>query len=264
MIKTGGKSCFLFFCNYLLNFEQIQFEQIDFIIFRIKLKFMSTIPKDAFDFLKDLKENNHRDWMTEHKKRYQSNEKDLKKFYASVVERLNEKDEIEKTKVFRINRDIRFSKNKTPYNVHRSVSFSRAGAHRRGGYYLRLEPENSLMAGGFFSPESADLLRIRKEFEMDDEEIREILSNKDFKKAFGSFDSSNQVKTAPKGFSKDHKSIDLIKNKSFIVTHKFSDKEVFSPNFLDKVIFHYELLRPFFDYMSDVLTTDLNGVSLID
>ncbi|EZH75372.1 hypothetical protein ATO12_00930 [Aquimarina atlantica] len=225
---------------------------------------MSTIPKTIFEFLKDLKENNHRDWMTENKKQYQSNEKILKTFYASVAERLNEKDEIEKTKVFRINRDIRFSKNKTPYNVHRSASFSRAGAHRRGGYYLRLEPGNSLMAGGFFSPEPADLLRIRKEFEMDDQEIREILSNADFKKAFDGFDPSNQVKTAPKGFSKDHPSIDLIKNKSFFVAHNFTDAEVFAPDFLDKVVYHYELLRPFFDYMSDVLTTDLNGVSLID
>lgn len=225
---------------------------------------MSTIPKTIFEFLKDLKQNNHRDWMTENKKQYQSNEKILKTFYASVVERLNEKDEIEKTKVFRINRDVRFSKNKTPYNVHRSASFSRAGAHRRGGYYLRLEPGNSLMAGGFFSPEPVDLLRTRKEFEMDDQEIREILSNADFKKAFNGFDSSNQVKTAPKGFSKDHPNIDLIKNKSFFVTHNFTDAEVFASDFLDKVVCHYELLRPYFDYMSDVLTTDLNGVSLID
>ncbi len=225
---------------------------------------MSTIPKSTFEFLKELKKNNHRDWMTENKKQYQANEKALKAFYANVVDRLSEKDEIEKTKVFRINRDIRFSKDKTPYNVHRSVSFSRSGAHRRGGYYLRLEPGNSLMAGGFFGPESSDLLRIRKEFEMDDQEIREILANADFKKAFGGFNTDYQVKTAPKGFSKDHPAIDLIKNKSFFVQHTFSDKEVFGTDFLDKLVHHYELLRPFFDYMSDVLTTDLNGVSLLD
>ncbi len=225
---------------------------------------MSTVPKSAFEFLKKLKKNNHRDWMTENKKEYQANEKSLKAFYATVVERLNESDEIEKTKVFRINRDIRFSKDKTPYNVHRSASFSRAGSHRRGGYYLRLEPGNSLMAGGFFGPEPADLLRIRKEFEMDDQEIREILANSDFKKAFNGFSTEYQVKTAPKGFSKEHPAIDLIKNKSFFVSHNFTDKEVFAPDFLDKLVHHYMLLRPFFDYMSDVLTTDLNGVSLID
>ncbi|TSE04148.1 DUF2461 domain-containing protein [Aquimarina algiphila] len=225
---------------------------------------MSTIPKSSFEFLKNLKKNNHKDWMTENKKEYQRNEKLLKTFYAEVAERLNEKDEIEKTKVFRINRDIRFSKDKTPYNVHRSVSFSRSGAHRRGGYYLRLEPGNSLMAGGFFGPQPADLLRIRKEFEMDDQEIRDILSKPDFKKAFGGFNEEYQVKTAPKGFSKDHPAIDLIKNKSFFVQHSFTDDEVFASDFMDKVVFHYELLRPYFDYMSDVLTTDLNGVSLLD
>ncbi len=225
---------------------------------------MNTVPKSAFDFLKDLKKNNHRDWMTENKKRYQANEKILKAFYSEIVERLSENDEIEKTKVFRINRDIRFSKDKTPYNVHRSVSFSRAGAHRRGGYYLRLEPGNSLIAGGFFSPNPADLLRIRKEFEMDDQEIREILEAKDFKKAFGGFNTEYQVKTAPKGFSKEHSAIDLIKNKSFFVQHSFTDQEVFASDFIDKIVCHFELLRPYFDYMSDVLITDLNGVSLLE
>lgn len=228
------------------------------------INYMPTIQSSAFEFLLDLKKNNNRDWMQEHKKRYLANEKELKAFYAMITERLNEKDEIEKNKVFRINRDVRFSKDKTPYNVHRSSSFSRAGAHRRGGYYLRLEPGNSLMAGGFFSPESSDLLRIRKEFEMDDQEIRDILKQPDFRKAFGGFNTEYQVKTAPKGFDKKHSAIDLIKNKSFFVQHSFSDKEVFASDFLDTLLYHYELLRPFFDYMSDVLTTDLNGVSLIN
>ena len=225
---------------------------------------MSTlISKDIFSFLKQLKKNNHRDWMQEHKKQYQANEKLLKMFYADVEASLNEKDEISKVKVFRINRDIRFSKDKTPYNIHRSVSFSRAGAHRRGGYYLRIEPGKSGMAGGFFGPEPADLLRIRQEFEMDASEIRKILSNKKFKEAFGEFNQDYAVKTAPKGFSKDHPNIDLIKLKSFFVSHEFSDKEVMSPDFKDNLVYHFKLLRPFFDYMSEVLTTDLNGVSLL-
>ena len=225
---------------------------------------MSTvITKDIFGFLKKLKKNNHRDWMQENKKQYQANEKLLKQFYSEVEAALNETDEIAKVKVFRINRDIRFSKDKTPYNVHRSVSFSRAGAHRRGGYYLRLEPGNSLMAGGFFGPEPADLIRIRKEFEMDASEIRKIISNKKFKEAFGGFNQEYAVKTAPKGFSKDHPDIDLIRLKSYFVTHEFSDDEVFSPDFKDKLVHHFLLLRPYFDYMSEVLTTDLNGVSLL-
>lgn len=225
---------------------------------------MSTsIPKSAFQFLSKLKQNNHRDWMQEHKKEYLTNEKTLKQFYSEVESRLNENDEISKLKVFRINRDVRFSKDKTPYNVHRSASFSRAGAHRRGGYYLRLEPGASAMAGGFFSPEPADLLRIRKEFEMDASEIRKILNQKEFKKAFDGFSTKYAVKSAPKGFSKDHPNIDLIRLKSYFVVHNFTDAEVHAANFQDKLVHHYELLRPFFDYMSELLTTDLNGVSLL-
>ncbi|MAP54888.1 DUF2461 domain-containing protein [Altibacter sp.] len=222
-----------------------------------------TVPKEVFTFLAQLKENNHRDWMQEHKKEYQRNEQALKKFYASVAEGLNKNDEIAKTKIFRINRDIRFSNDKTPYNVHRSVSFSRAGDNRRGGYYLRLEPGNSLMAGGFFDPNASDLLRIRKEFEMDASEIRKILQQKDFSKAFGGFNQEYAVKTAPKGFSKDDPNIDLIRLKSYFVTHSFSDDEVFATDFKENVLYHYGLLRPYFNYMSDVLTTDLNGVSLL-
>ena len=221
------------------------------------------IPKSAFDFLLRLKENNNRDWMQEHKKEYLANENELKEFYSAVEKGLNSTDEISKLKVFRINRDIRFSNNKTPYNVHRSVSFSRAGTHRRGGYYLRLESGNSYMAGGFFSPEPADLLRIRKEFEMDSSEIREILEKKDFKKAFGGFNQENAVKTAPKGFSKEDPNIDLIRLKSLFVKHSFTDEEVFASDFKENLIKHYQLLRPLFNYMSDVLTTDLNGESLL-
>lgn len=222
-----------------------------------------TIPKTAFDFLLQLKKNNNRDWMQEHKKEYLANEKALKEFYIAVEKGLNVTDEIATTKVFRINRDIRFSNDKTPYNVHRSVSYSRAGAQRRGGYYLRLEAGNSYMAGGFFEPNPADLLRIRKEFEMDSSEIRDILNNKEFKKAFGNFNQEYTVKTAPKGFIKEDQNIDLIRLKSFFVNHHFTDKEVFAADFKDNLIHHYQLLRPFFNYMSDVLTTDLNGVSLL-
>ncbi len=223
-----------------------------------------TIPKAAFDFLLKLKKNNTREWMQEHKQEYLKNEKAFKEFYKAVEKGLNTTDEIANVKIFRINRDIRFSNDKTPYNVHRSASFSRAGAQRRGGYYLRLESGNSYMAGGFFDPNPADLLRIRKEFEMDATEIRGILNQKDFKKAFGNFNQEYAVKTAPKGFSKEDENIDLIKLKNFFVRHPFTDAEVFADDFNENLLYHYRLLRPFFNYMSEVLTTDLNGVSLLE
>jgi len=224
---------------------------------------MATIQKSTFSFLNKLKKNNDRDWMTDHKKEYQSNEKLLKQFYKSLEARLNITDEISKLKVFRINRDLRFSKDKTPYNVHRSASFSRAGAQKRGGYYLRIEPGKSAMAGGFFSPETPDLLRIRREFEMDATEIRTILNQKDFNKAFQGFNQENKLKTAPRDFNKEDLNIDLIKLKNYFVVHHFTDDEVLSKDFEDQLMHHFLLIRPYFDYMSEVLTTDLNGVSLL-
>lgn len=224
---------------------------------------ITAVPQASLTFLKDLKKNNTREWMADHKSRYQDSEKVLKDLYATIKTGLNETDEIEKLKIFRINRDIRFSKDKTPYNVHRSASFSRAGAHRRGGYYLRIEPGNkSVVAGGFFNPEKEDLKRIRTEFHLDASEIRDILNDSAFAKAFpNGFETTNAVKTAPRDFEKDDPNIDLIKLKSFFVRKEFTDQEVMASDFSDRVLNHFRLLRPFFNYMSDVLTTDLNGES---
>jgi uncharacterized protein (TIGR02453 family) len=231
---------------------------------KIHVSMPTAIPLTVLTFLDELKANNHKDWMTANKKGYQANEKALKSFYTDIETELNKSDEIAKVKVFRINRDIRFSKDKTPYNSHRSVSFSRAGAHRRGGYYLRIAPGDSFMAGGFFEPEPKDLFRIRKEFEADAFRIRKILEEKDFKRAFGNFVQEHAVKSAPKSFSKDDPNIDLIRLKSFFVVHKFTDREILSEDFKTNLVNHFLLLRPFFDYMSEVLTTDLNGVSLLE
>ncbi|WP_298348659.1 DUF2461 domain-containing protein [uncultured Dokdonia sp.] len=226
---------------------------------------ITAVPRASLAFLKDLKKNNTREWMADHKSRYQDSEKVLKDLYATIKAGLNETDEIEKLKIFRINRDIRFSKDKTPYNVHRSASFSRAGAHRRGGYYLRIEPgDKSVIAGGFFNPETADLKRIRTEFHLDASEIRDILNDSAFAKAFpNGFETTNAVKTAPRDFDKNDPNIDLIKLKSFVVRREYTDREVMQSDFSETVVSHYKLLRPYFDYMSDVLTTDLNGESIL-
>lgn len=223
----------------------------------------NSVSKASLAFLNKLRENNHKDWMQEHKKQYQASEVSLKGLYGEILKGVSVLDEIEKQKIFRINRDVRFSKNKTPYNSHRSVSWSRLGAHRRGSYYLRIEPGGCAIGGGFFGPEPKDLLRIRKEFEMDSDEIRAILDQNNFKKFYKNFNQSYVVKTAPKGFSKEDPNIDLIRLKSFFVVHEFTDSQVQSPNFSEKVVEGFGLLRPYFDYMSDVLTTDLNGASIL-
>ncbi len=222
------------------------------------------ISKDVFSFFSKLEKNNNRDWFNENKPDFKAIEKDVKAFYNSVFDNLNLHDEIDKVKIFRIYRDVRFSKNKLPYKTHFGGSFHRIKPRLRGGYYLHLQPNNeSFIATGFWDPAKEDLLRIRKEFEMDDEEIRNILANKDFNSVWGNVFVGDELKTAPKGFNKEHKAIDLIRKKQFIFTKKYTDKEVLSSNFLNEIGIAFKTIRPFFDYMSDVLTTDLNGESLI-
>jgi len=224
----------------------------------------NTVDKNVFPFFKKLEKNNNRDWFNENKPEFKALENNIKVFYNAILERLNGHDEIDKLKIFRIYRDVRFSKNKLPYKTHFGGSFHRTKPRLRGGYYLHIQPNNeSFIATGFWEPAKENLLRIRKEFEMDDQEIRDIINNKAFKSIWGEF-VGDEVKTAPKGFSKDHPAIDLIKKKQFIFTRKFSDKEVLSSSFLDIVDESFKAIRPYFDYMSDVLTTDLNGVSMLE
>ena len=225
----------------------------------------ASLPKTVFSFLKKLEKNNNRDWFNENKPEFKAIEKEVKAFYNSILEKLNTHDEIDKVKIFRIYRDVRFSKNKLPYKTHFGGSFHRSKPRLRGGYYLHIQPNNeSFIATGFWEPTKEDLLRIRKEFEMDDSEIRDILSNKKFNTIWGDTFVGDEVKSAPRGFDKAHKAIDLIKKKQYIFTKKYTDKEVLDANFLNEVDASFKSIRPFFDYMSDVLTTDLNGVSLIN
>jgi uncharacterized protein (TIGR02453 family) len=222
------------------------------------------IQKSTLDFLVAIKENNNREWFNEHKDEFKVEQTLAKDFYAAIRGNLEKQDEIDKFKLFRIYRDVRFSKDKTPYQPHFAGSFSRRGKELRGGYYLRIRPGESFLAGGFWAPNKEDLFRIRKEFEFDATEIRKILAEKNFVSVFGGELVGEELKTAPRGFDKEHPNLDLIRKKSFVAVRKFTDKEVLAPDFLDVVEDSFLALRPFFDYMSYVLTTDLNGASIID
>ncbi len=127
---------------------------------------------------------------------------------------------------------------------------------------MHIQPNNeSFIATGFWDPNKEDLFRIRKEFEMDDSDMRAILSNKMFKDTWGNF-VGDELKTAPKGFNKEHSAIDLIRKKQFIFTKKYTDKEVVAEDFLNDVNDSFKKIKPYFDYMTDVLTTNLNGESI--
>lgn len=218
----------------------------------------------SLKFLKDLTQNNTKDWFAEHKPIYQEAYDDAKELMAAVEAELNKSDVIEKAKIFRIYRDVRFSKDKTPYKDNFSMSFSRATAYRRGGYYLFIKPGGeSMVGGGFYKPEPSDLKLIRSHIAADSKPLRKIIASKQFKSMFGEL-KGEQVKTAPKGFDKEHPDIDLLRYKSFYVMRNFTDKEVTGPDFVKLVGQTYKAIRPYFDYMSEILTHDLNGISLID
>ncbi len=222
------------------------------------------IQTSTLNYLKDLKSNNNREWYNKHKDVFLEEQSKIKDFFLTVLHNLNQHDQIEKYKLYRIYRDVRFSKDKTPYQPHFAASFTRKGSALRGGYYIQIKPNNqSFLGGGFWNPEKEDLLRIRKEFEIDSTEIRVVLSNKKFQSIFGDKLEGNELKSAPRGFDKNHPNIDLIRKKGFVAIRKFTDKEVLSDNFTALIDDSYKTLRPFFDLMSDILTTDLNGESIL-
>ncbi len=223
---------------------------------------MIKINPDILVFYKDLEKNNNREWFEKQKSRYKALESELKVFNEEVKNGLDKEDDIERVKMFRIYRDVRFSKDKTPYKTHVGVSFHRKKPKLRGGYYMHIKPENSFIAGGFWDPNPKDLFRIRKELEFDAQELRNIINEKKFNLIWGEL-KGEKVKTAPKNFYKEHPDIDLIRHKQYIFIKKFNDKSVLSSDFLNEVINNFIAIRPFFDHMTNILTTDLNGVPII-
>jgi len=229
---------------------------------------MATISKQNLSFLENLAKNNNRDWFQANKGEYEKNHQELIAFADEVLSKLNKHDVIEtasgKKSLFRIYRDVRFSKDKSPYKTHWAAGFRRATALRRGGYYFQVKPsDQSMVGGGFWAPNKEDLQRIREEIATDATELREILSDSTFVDTFGGLEG-DQLKRAPKGFDPEHPDIDLLRYKQFIFSRTFTDAEVLSPNFSNKLDQCFKAMRPFFDFMSDVLTTDANGVPLYD
>ncbi|HMS97466.1 MAG TPA: DUF2461 domain-containing protein [Saprospiraceae bacterium] len=220
------------------------------------------IDKKLLSFLSQLQHNNNKDWFEDNKKTYVEQQDFFKQFCEEIFKSLGKTDQLEATKVFRIYRDIRFSKDKTPYKNNFGASFSRIKPYFRGGYYLHIEPGNSFVGGGFWDPAPNDLKRIREEIAADAKPLKKIQAHKTFQAYFKSIEG-DQLKTMPKGFSSDLEGEDLIRRKQYLVMRKFSDKEILAENFSEEVVATFKAMRPLFDYMTLVLTTDHNGESLL-
>lgn len=214
--------------------------------------------QEIFDFLNDIEKNNNRVWFAENKHRYEDCKENILIDFKNIYNLLAQNDALEPMKVYRIYRDVRFSKDKLPYKTNFSMYAGRLQPFNRGGYYLQIESGNkSFVGGGFWGPNPEDLLRVRQEIALDDE-LDTIINEPNFKSFYGEMQGES-LKTAPKGFDKNHERIDLLRKKQFLFTKSFTDEEVLAKNFDVKVIEAFEKLRPFFDYMTDVLLTNANG-----
>ncbi len=229
------------------------------------MKSIGIDPK-VLTFLKAVGKNNNRPWFKENKAKYDVAHQSMITFADALISEMSKYDELVpmtgKQSLFRIYRDVRFSKDKSPYKTSMSGFLKRATKLRRGGMYFHIEPAGSFIGGGFWGPNKDDLQRIRQEIAADAKPLRKIIKSANFKKHFGSL-QGEQLKTAPKGYPKDHPNIDLLRYKQFLLSRRFSDKEIKDATFLTEVVKTYRAMRPFFDYMSDVLTTDANGVRIV-
>lgn len=224
-----------------------------------------TIPVSSLEFLKELKENNNREWFNARKEEFLAQQAEIEKFADALLANLNAHDLIEtvsgKKSLSRIYRDTRFSKEKIPYKTNWSGGFSRATKQLRGGYYFHIESGNSFIAGGFWAPNADDMRRIRDDIGFDPAPVRKILNSQSFISTFGAL-QGEQLKTTPKGFDATHEAIDLLRYKQFLLIRRFSDEQVLSPAFLDDASETFRNMRPFFNYMSEVLTLDSDGLSI--
>ena len=220
------------------------------------------LSSDIFSFFKKLEKNNNREWFEQHKPEFKALETTVKQFGEALKDQLNQHDSIDRFKLFRVYRDVRFSKDKTPYKIHFGLTWHRTKPEYRGGYYLHLKPNDIFLACGFWDPNPADLKRIRQEIDMDADEYRDIINEPNFKRIWGEL-QGDSVKTAPKGYAKDHPNIDLLRYKQHIFMLRYTEEDVAAANFLDRLDTALQAVRPFVDYMSALLTTNADGESFV-
>jgi uncharacterized protein (TIGR02453 family) len=222
------------------------------------------LTKESLQFLDDLKKNNNRDWFQDNKKRYEVFKKDYHQLVSDFLDAMKPLDpslELLEVKncTFRINRDIRFSKDKSPYKAHLGVWMSTgAKGANRAGYYVHIEKGASFIAGGFYSPDPEDLKKVRKEIAFFYDDLQEILNDKNFKKEFGSLDinENNSLKSMPRGYEKDHPAIEFLKLKSFTATQKYDISEVTQKDFVSKMSKKLIALKPLNEFINRALETE--------
>ena len=210
------------------------------------------ISKDTMRFLKDLGKNNNRDWFIANKLRYDSARAEFQIFVEHLFKQIVKFDpgvahHRAQDCIFRIYRDVRFAKDKSPYKTHFgayvSPALKKSEIHTRAGYYIHLQPGESFVAGGAYTPESAWIKAIRQEIDYNAPEFLKIVKSKKFIECFGQLEGET-LKTTPKDYAADHPMIDYLKMKSFLATHSFSDNQVLSEDFLTDSVKVFKTMAP--------------------
>lgn len=211
-------------------------------------------------FLKALAKNNNREWFEKNKAKYIDAKQVFEGFVGGLLKELILFDSglagLDPKKLpFRIYRDVRFSKDKKPYKVNMGAGFSPGGKMmQEPGYYVHIQPGGkSFLAGGFYQPDPARLAKIRQEIDYNFNALNKLMANGKFGSWFKQFDDFDKLKTAPRGYAKDHPHLDLLKHKSFIVSHYFTDAEVVDKGFLKKVAEGCRVLKPLNDFLNEAV-----------
>lgn len=218
------------------------------------------IKSTTLSFLKDLKKNNNKEWFDKNKNKYLEAKDNLSEFVDELLMHLTKIDKkfsgiAGKDCLFRIYRDIRFSKDKQPYKTNMGASINVGGKKAiNAGYYLHIEPGKSFIAGGIWMPPGDILKKIRQEIDYNGKKINKIINEKDFKKYFGELDPSYKLKTTPKGYDKTHPDIELIRLNSFIAWRKFSDKDVTGKKFISELSKTAKAMKSFLDFLNTAIT----------
>ncbi|MBK9401734.1 MAG: DUF2461 domain-containing protein [Bacteroidetes bacterium] len=218
------------------------------------------IKESTLKFLRDLKKNNNREWFEENRSKYEDAKKDFEQFVDELIKALAKsdpplKDLQAKDCVFRIYRDVRFSKNKDPYKTNFGASIKKGG--RRSpycGFYFQIEPQGewgTFLAGGYWMPESALLKKIRQEIEYNHEEFIRIIENKTFKKHFALLED-HKLKKLPKGIPADHPAGEYLKYTSFIASRSINSKQLKDPKFIKECEASYKAMLPLINFLNRV------------
>ncbi len=219
------------------------------------------IKEETFTFLSQLIKNNNREWFQQNKAAYEKALENVIEFAQKLIDQFAKEDpsipaDIDPKKcVMRIYRDVRFSKDKTPYKNNFGIGLSNVGKSMNGaGYYVQIKPEDSFIAGGFWMPQGEHLKAIRQEIDYNGAELKSILNQKTFKSYFGDLEDEEKLKTAPKGYDPGHNDIELLKLKSFTVIHRLKDKQLIDKKSVNEVVNGLTIMKPFVDFLNKAIS----------